>query len=433
MTFLSIGVGLLLLLLLVAVWRVNTFIAFLLVCLLVGLLEGLSVGETFAAIQTGIGDTMGSLAIILGLGAMLGKLVAESGAANAITNGMVARFGLRRIQWALMVTGFIVGIPMFYLVGFVILVPLAIAIAHQTELPLLYIGLPMLAALSVTHGFLPPHPAPTAIAELYGADLGRTLLYGLIVGIPAILSAKFLLARTMRRIRPPLLPELTVTVDERYRIPKLGTAIAVALLPVLLIGGSALLEILLGPHPLLTTLGNPALAMLLSVLLAGYFIGTRTGRKLRAVMEIFTGAISDIAVVLFVIAGAGAFKEVMVQTQISDEIGAAMAGLGLSPLLLAWLIAAVIRICVGSATVAALTAAGIMLPLAQGAGVPAELLVLATGAGSLVLSHVNDGGFWLFKEYFNVSIKETLLSWTLMETTVSVVGLIGVLLLNSVL
>ena len=173
--------------------------------------------------------------------------------------------------------------------------------------------------------------------------------------------------------------------------------------------------------------------MLLSVLLAGYFIGIRTGRKLRDVMKIFTGAISDIAVVLFVIAGAGAFKEVMVQTQLSDEIGAAMAGLGLSPLLLAWLIAAVIRICVGSATVAALTAAGIMLPLAQGTRAPAELLVLAARAGSLVLSHVNDGGFWLFKEYFNVSIKETLLSWILMETTVSVVGLIGVLLLNTIL
>lgn len=433
MTFFSIILGIFLLLLLVTFFKIDTFISFLLVCLFIGLVEGLSLPETFEAIQKGIGNTMGSLVIILGLGAMLGKLVAESGAANEITNRLVQLFGIKYVQIALMATGFIVGIPMFYLVGFVILVPLTIAIAAKTKLPLLYIGLPMLASLSVTHGFLPPHPAPTAIGQMYGADLGLTLVYGIIAGIPAIFAAKFIMSGTMKRIRPKLLKEYVVEFNPNFKVPSLVISISIALLPVILIGGTSLIQVIMGENGIISAIGDPNFAMLLSVLLAAYFLGVRTGRSTKEVMKILSSAVSDIAVVLFIIGGAGALKQVMVTTQISDQIGAAFAGWDLSPLILAWLIAAVIRICVGSATVAALTAASIVLPLLATTEVSPELLVLATGAGSLVLSHVNDGGFWLFKEYFNVSIKETLLSWTLMETIVSIVGLIGVLLLNQVI
>ena len=430
MVFIPIILGIILLILLVTLVKLDTFISFMLVCLFVGLAGGLSLPDTIGAIQQGIGNTMGSLVIILGFGAMLGKLVAESGGASKITERLVQSFGLKNIQWAMIVTGFIVGIPMFYTVGFVILVPLAIAIAHQTRLSLLYIGLPMLASLSVTHGFLPPHPAPTALSEMYGADLGLTLIYGIIVGIPAIIAAKYALAGTMQRIQPVLLKEFLPKKNTEYQTPALWVCLVVALLPVLLIGGSSLLIALIGSNKVLEAIGNPALAMLLSVLAAIYFLGVRTGRTMVEVTKILGSSISGIAVVLLIIAGAGALKQIMVATEVSDHIGQVMSNLGMSPILLAWLIAAIIRVSVGSATVAGLTAGSIMVPMIGSSGVSPELLVLATGAGSIVLSHINDGGFWLFKEYFNLSVKETLMSWTLMETTVSIVGLIGILILN---
>jgi Gnt-I system high-affinity gluconate transporter len=430
MVFIPIILGVIALILLVTWVKLDTFISFMLVCLFVGLASGLSITATVNAIEKGIGNTLSSLVMILGFGAMLGKLVAESGAANKITNSLVKSFGLKNIQLALIVTGFIVGIPMFYTVGFVILVPLVIAIAHNTKLPLLYVGLPMLASLSVTHGFLPPHPAPTAIAGMYGADMGLTLIYGIIVGIPAILSAKFLLSKTMKRIQPVLLKDYVVETDNRFAIPPLKICLIIALLPVILIGGSSLIKLYLPKNIVIEAIANPAVAMLITVLMAIYFLGIRTGRKTTEVMKILSSAVSSIAVVLLIIAGAGAFKQIMVDTHVSEQIGQVLGSLGLSPILLAWLIAALIRVSVGSATVAGLTAAGIMKPMVAVSGVSPELLVLATGAGSITLSHINDGGFWLFKEYFNVSIKETLLSWTLMETTVSVVGLIGILILN---
>ncbi len=432
MTFLPILVGIVALILLVTVVKLDTFISFVLVCLIVGIMGGLSLPDAVGAIQTGIGNTLGFLVIILGFGAMLGKLVAESGAATAITNNLVGLFGKGNIQIALILTGFIVGIPLFYTVGFVILVPLVITIAVQTKLPLLYLGLPMLAALSVTHGFLPPHPAPTAIGDMYNADLGLTLIYGIIAGIPAILAARFFLRKTMLRITPKPLQIFVATADPQYRVPTIGVCLAVALLPVLLIGGASLLVAAFGPNQIIEGVGNPVIAMLISVLVAIYFLGLRTGRSMKQVMKILSGAVAEVAGVLLIIAGAGAFKQIMVATGVSDQIGLAMSGLGLSPILLAWLIAALIRVCVGSATVAALTAAGIMMPMVATSGVAPELLVLATGAGSITFSHINDGGFWLFKEYFNVSIKETLLSWTLMETTVSVVGLGMVFLIDLV-
>ncbi|MEM6697575.1 MAG: gluconate:H+ symporter [Bacteroidota bacterium] len=434
MVFLPIILGILILILLITVIKLDTFLSFILVCLFVGLIGGLSIPEGMAAIQEGIGKTLGSLVMVLGFGAMLGKLVAESGAANKITNRLVKAFGLKNIQIALIITGFIVGIPMFYTVGFVILVPLVIAIAAQTRLPLLYVGLPMLASLSVTHGFLPPHPAPTAIAEMYGADAGRTLIYGIIAGIPAIFAAKFLLAKTMQRIRPTPLKEYVVETNNDFKIPSLAVCLVVALLPVVLIGGVSIVQSILGENEVLIALGNPAFAMLIAVLAAIYFLGVRTGRSMKEVMKILSAAISGVAGVLLIIAGAGAFKQIMIATGVSNEIGTSLGSLNLSPLLMAWIIAALIRVCVGSATVAALTAASIMMPiLTANTDCSPELLVLATGAGSITFSHINDGGFWLFKEYFNVSIKETLLSWTVMETTVSIVGLIMVFIIDWVI
>jgi Gnt-I system high-affinity gluconate transporter len=433
MEFLSIIAAIALLLILVTGLKMDTFISFMLVCLFVGLVEGLSVADSFKAIQTGIGHTLGGLVIILGLGAMLGKLVAESGAAQGITDALVASFGIKRVQIALMTTGFIVGIPMFYTVGFVILVPFAITIAHNTKLSLLYVGLPMLASLSVTHGFLPPHPAPTAIAEMYGADIGLTLIYGMVVGVPAILLARWLLLPTMKKIvkQPPKEFAVAETTNE-FRVPSLLTSFTIALMPVILIGGSSLLGLAF-ENEIISSIGNPAMAMLLSVLIATVFLGIKTGRSPQQVVTLLHSAVSSIAVVLLIIAGAGALKEVLIVTGISDRLGETLGSLGWSPLVLAWSVAAIMRVSVGSATVAGLTAAGIIMPLVSSSGVSPELMVLATGAGSIMLSHVNDGGFWLFKEYFNMSIPETLRSWTLMESIVSVSGLLGALLLNLIL
>ena len=428
--------GILLLFLLIARFKLNAFIAFTLVSLGVGIAEGMPLLQVVGAIQKGIGDTLGFLVMILGFGAMLGKLVADSGAAQRITSQLIAKFGKRNIQWAVVLTGFIVGIPMFYSVGFVILVPLVFTVAASTGLPLLYVGLPMLASLSVTHGYLPPHPAPTAITGMFNADLGKTLLYGIIVAIPAIIVAGPFFSRTLKNIPAAPLKEFVnprVLTDEEMP----GTAISIftALLPVILIALATVAEMLL-PEGLwvlkvLQFLGNPVIAMLVSVLVAIYTLGLRRGKKMTEVMDAVGQSISGITMVLLIIAGAGALKQVLVESGVSDYIADLLAGSSLSPLFLAWLIATVIRVCVGSATVAGLTAAGIVAPLVDMPGVSAELMVLAIGSGSLMLSHVNDSGFWLFKEYFSLSVKDTLKSWTIMETTVGVMGLIGVLLLNT--
>ncbi|MCX2718186.1 gluconate:H+ symporter [Lentiprolixibacter aurantiacus] len=430
--------GILLLFVLIARYKLNAFIAFTLVSLLVGIAEGMPLLEVVGAIQKGIGDTLGFLILILGFGAMLGKLVADSGAAQRITTQLIARFGKRNIQWAVVLTGFIVGIPMFYTVGFVILVPLVFTVAASTGLPLIYVGLPMLASLSVTHGYLPPHPAPTAITAMFNADLGKTLLYGIAIAIPAIVVAGPFFSRTLKNIPAAPLKEFVnprVLTDEEMP----GTAISIftALLPVVLITLATIMEMILpaGSQVLqiIQFAGDPVIAMLISVLVAIYTLGLSRGRKMKEVMDSVGNSISGITMVLLIIAGAGALKQVLVESGVSEYIADLLRGSTLSPLFLAWLIATVLRVCVGSATVAGLTAAGIVAPLVNAPGVSAELMVLAIGSGSLMLSHVNDGGFWLFKEYFSLSVKDTLRSWTIMETTVGVMGLIGVLILNTII
>ncbi len=427
--------GIILLFVLIAQFKLNAFIAFIIVSLFVGVAEGMEVLQVVDSIQTGLGKTLGGLIMILGLGAMLGKLVADSGAAQKITTKLVDKFGKKNIQWAVVLTGFIVGIPMFYTVGFVILIPLVFTVAAATGLPLIYVGLPMLASLSVTHGYLPPHPAPTGIAVMFKADIGKTLLYGIIVAIPAIIVAGPLFSRTIKNIKAtPLKEFLNPKVLTDAEMPSTFTSIVTALLPVILIGIAAILDVLLPDGSVVKDitgiLGNPVIAMLVSVLVAIYTLGLARGKKMTEVMSSVSSAVAGITMVLLIIAGAGALKEVLIDSGVSDYIGNMLKGSSISPLILAWLIATVIRVCVGSATVAGLTAAGIALPLLSGSGVSPELMVLAIGSGSLMLSHVNDGGFWLYKEYFNLSVKDTLKTWTVMETTVGVMGLLGVLALD---
>ena len=435
MPLLIVILGILLLFVLIAKFKLNAFISFIIVCVFVGVFQGMELDRIVEAIQIGMGNTLGFLVMILGLGAMLGKLVSDSGAAQRITSKLVSSFGIKYIQWAVVVAGFIVGIPMFYSVGFVILIPLVFTIAASTGLPLIYVGLPMLASLSVTHGFLPPHPAPTAIAGMFNADIGKTLLYGIIIAIPTIIVAGPLFTRTIKNIKATPLKEFyNPIVLKEEEMPGMGISLFTTLLPIILILCSTLFTLFVPGEFLLKEvvvfIGNPVIAMLISVLVAIYALGISRGKKMPELMSSVSSSVSSITMILLIIAGAGALKQILVASGVSDYIGALLNGSSISPLILAWFIATVIRVCVGSATVAGLTAAGIALPLIQNTGVSPELMVLAIGSGSLMLSHVNDGGFWMFKEYFNLTVKETLSTWTVMETTVGIMGLIGVLILN---
>ena len=423
------------LILLITQFKINAFLSFLIISILAGLLLGIDAGQITTSIQKGIGDMLGSLVIVIVGGAMLGKLVAESGGAQRIASGMMYLFGERYIQWALMATGFIIGIPLFYNVGFVLVVPLIFSVVYRYKFPAVYIGLPMLASLSVTHGFLPPHPSPSYLVAQFDADMGQTLLYGIIVGIPTVIIAGPLFARSLRRIHTDLPDTFKPSAVPEDKLPGLWNSIISSLLPVILLAATTLLKPYIPEEGFVNKafvfFSNPDMVLLISLAVATYTLGLGRGMSMRKIMDIYGDAVKDIAMILLIMSGAGALKQILMDSGVSAEIGVMLTGVDVHPLLLGWAIACVIRVCVGSATVAGLTAAGIIMPLMNRPDVNPNLMVLAIGAGSLMFSHVNDGGFWLFKEYFNLSIKDTLKSWSIMETIVALVGMAGVMILNA--
>jgi Gnt-I system high-affinity gluconate transporter len=429
--------GILALIVLVAFVHLDTFISFVLVSLAIGLASGMDVVTVGKSIQTGIGGTLGDLVLIIGFGAMLGRLVAESGAARRITNVLIKLFGIKNIRWGLALAGFVVGIPLFYNAGFIIVVPLIFTIAASSRLPLMSVAVPMLSALSVAHGYLPPHPSPSAVAGQLNADIGQTLIYGIIVAIPAIIIAGPLFGRTLVNMKVTPNPDLfDVREVPDSDLPGTGISFFVALLPVLLLTTFGPLKTALpagsAVQSIVALLAEPYIGMLVSVLTAAYALGIRRGLTMKAITKDLEEAVKAIAPILLVIAGAGALKQVFSDSGTSKYIGSLLADASIPPLVLAWGIAAFIRVCVGSATIAGLTTVGIILPLIQSQAVKPELMVLAVGSGSLMFSHINDAGFWLFKEYFNLTIPQTIRSWSLMETIVSIVGLMGVLALDLV-
>ncbi|MCU0393252.1 MAG: GntP family permease [Thermoflexibacter sp.] len=426
--------GILTLIFLITYVKLDTFISFILVAIALGIITGMPIPAIGKSIQAGIGNTLGDLILIIGFGAMLGKLVADSGAAQKITEYIISIFGVKNVQWGLALAGFIIGIPLFYNAGFIIVVPLIFAVASSTRLPILYIAIPMCSALSVAHGYLPPHPSPVAISTQIGADMSIVLIYGIIVAIPAIIVAGPLFGRTLRKYeyREGSSP-FQVQVLPKEQLPSLSISILTTLLPLLLFCLTALIKSLDVQSPLLQLLGEPYIGMLLSVLLAIYLLGIRQGGTMKVVMKKLEEAFKSTASILLIVAGAGALKQILNDSNISKFIGEQLQYIPISPLVLSWGIAGAIRVAVGSATVAGLTVVGILAPMIQQqTDIKPELMVLAIGAGSLMFSHLNDAGFWLFKEYFNLTIKETLLTWTVMETLVSVIGLLGVLILNMV-
>lgn len=435
MALLTILFCIILLVILVSWAKVNPFLAFLIVSITAGLLLGIPMDKVTTAVQKGLGDTLGTITIIICLGAMTGKLVATSGAAQKIAEVLVNLFGVKYIQWALVVVGFIVGIPLFYNTGFVLMVPLIFSVVYKYKLPAVYIGLPMLAALSVTHGFLPPHPSPTALVGMFHANMGTTLGYGLILAVPAIILAGPVFASTLKKI--PSTPLETFRAEDlpADKLPGAFNSFLTALLPVILLMASAFYlntDHSTGAlHKFIAFIGDAPIVMLISIIFATWSLGINQGLSMKRIADLYGDAVKDIAGILLIIGGSGIFKEVLVASGASKDITALLQSLHLQPLFLGWLIAAIIRISLGSATVAGLTAAGIVLSMVQhDPTINPNLMVLAIGAGSLAFSHVNDGGFWMFKEYFNLSIKDTIKSWSVMESIVSVVGIVGVLILN---
>ena len=426
----------LVLVLLIAWAKVNTLIAFLISSILGAILLGIPVDKIPLSIEKGLGNMLGSLAIIVVLGAMFGKLVSESGAAQKIADVLMRTFGKKYIPWALMLTGFVVGIPLFYNVGFVLLVPLIFSVAHQYKLPAVYIGISLLAALSVTHGYLPPHPSPTALVPMLGASMGKTLLLGLVVAIPSMILAGPVFAKTLRTIPSHPLETFTAAIKPVDKLPGTFISFFTPLLPVILIALSVFLPQLSTGNKQLTSaflfIANPMIVLLIALLYATYSLGLKQGIPLKKIMTFYSDAIKDISVILMIVGGAGILKQVFMDSGVNNDIASMLLGLHVNPLLLGWLIAMAIRVAVGSATVAGLTAAGIVAPLVVATGVNPNLMVLSIGAGSLMLSHVNDSGFWMFKEYFNLSLKDTIRSWTAMESIVGGVGIVIILLLDKV-
>lgn len=434
MIILTILVCLLGLILLTAWLHVNPFLAFLLVSLLAGWMLGLAPDRIILAFQKGMGDTVGSLISIVCLGAMIGKLIASTGAAQKIAETFARLFGIRNIHWALLCTGFVVGTTLFYGVGFVLLTPLIFSVVFQYRLSAVYIGLPALAALSVTHGYLPPHPAPTALVNLLGAEMGTTLLYGLVIAVPAVLVAGPLFAQTTKRIGALPLPAFKPVLMAPHELPGAGVSFLTALLPALLLIIATPLTFLSLPEGsgknLILLISNPTVSILIALLLGTYLLGIRRKKKLRTIMGWYESGIKDVSMILLIIGGAGALKQVFVEAKADSVLGIYLQHLQVPPLILGWLIAAVIRIALGSSTVAGLMTAGIIQPLLVRSGVNPNLMVLSIGAGSMICSHVNDSGFWLFKEYFNLTMKQTFRTFTLMESLVAAMGLVGVLLLE---
>jgi gluconate transporter len=432
MVAVALSVGLLTLM--IAWGKVQPLLAFVVASLVAALLLGMPVARIPQSIEKGIGDLLGSLIVIVCLGAVFGKLIADSGAAQRIASYLIGVFGSARMPIALTLTGFVAGIPLYYNVGFVLLVPLVFSLVYQSGRPAVALAIPLLAGLSIAHGFLPPHPSPTALVAQFHADMGRTLFYGLMVAVPTLIIAGPVFAMSLKRIHSEPAPLFRAGLRDEAELPGVLNSFATALLPVWLLGIATALSVAPISDPTLKAavvfLANPMIVMLIALAAALVSLGLARGHSLPSLMNGAQEAMRDIAPILLVIAGAGALKQVLVDSGVSAQLGTHLGQLSVPPLVLGWLVATLIRICLGSATVAGLTAAGIVAPVVQSSGTDPNLMVLAIGAGSLMCSHVNDSGFWMFKEYFGLSLKDTFRSWTLMETLVGVFGLIFVLLLS---
>lgn len=462
-------VGIAVVVVLITVLKVHPFLSLIIGSAVLGVIAGVAVKDIVASFTAGVGSTVGSVGLLIALGAMIGGLLTASGGADRVVTAIVDRVSPKALPWAMGGVAALIGIPLFFEIGVVLLIPIVLLVAHRSNQPVLRVGIPALAGLSVLHGFIPPHPGPLVAISSLGANLGLTLLFGLILAVPAVILAGpvfgSLISRRLHVATPAALVgaetgaretgttgagggdgtdrDLGDTGDRArtattvQRQPGFGATVATVLLPVVLMALGAIGELTLDDGTTLRSvsniLGTPVIALLIGVIVAMFTLGTAVGFGRQKISDTLGGSLPAIAGILLIVAAGGGFKQLLVDSGISGLIGDAAEGADLSPLLLGWLVAVGIRLATGSATVATITAAGIVAPLAAGLDSPTlALLALAVGAGSLFFSHVNDAGFWLVKEYFGMTVGETIKSWSVMETIISVVGLIGVLLLNLV-
>ncbi|QJQ00450.1 permease DsdX [Herbaspirillum rubrisubalbicans Os34] len=430
------------LIVLIAKFKMNPFIVLIVVSLVLGLAVGMPMGGIVKAFETGVGGALGHIALVVGLGTMLGKMMAESGGAERIANTMIQAFGEKNVHWAMMTVAFIVGLPVFFEVGFVLLVPIAFNVAKRTGTNMVLVGIPMVAGLSVVHGLIPPHPAALLAVTAYSADIGRTILYALIVGIPTAIIAGPIFGKLISKvvIPNPDNPLVSQFVDESKKerqLPGFGVTLFTILLPVVLMLIGSWADLFFAPktfaNDFLRLIGNSVIALLIATLVSFWTFGRARGFGADQILKFTNECLAPIASITLVVGAGAGFGRILMDGGVSKAIVGIATDAHLSPLLLGWFVAALIRVATGSATVAMTTACGIVAPIVSTVGgVRPELMVLATGAGSLILSHVNDGGFWLVKEYFNMTVPQTFKTWTVMETLVSVLALLFTLALATV-
>ncbi|HEY6505990.1 MAG TPA: gluconate:H+ symporter [Chitinophagaceae bacterium] len=419
--------------------KISPFLSLLIVAILAGFCLGLTPEAILLSIKKGVGDTAGSVVLIICLGAILGKILEAGGATEKISSTLINGFGQKNIQWAVLVTGFLIGIPLYYNAGFVILVPLVFSIARKANLPLLYVAIPMAASLSTTHCFLPPHPGPAYLVNTFDkvvkTDMGKTLIYGLIIAVPVIILAGPVLGRLLKNIKTDIGSSFFSTETKTVnKLPAAFPSFFIGLLPVILIAGAVIAQNFLADDTILKKIllfiGDSTIALMLAVLTATWYFVVQAGGKMDTAIKWLNEAVSGIATILLIVLAGGVFKQVLDDSGTDEYISAFSSKWNMPPLLFGWLVTALLRVAIGSATVAGITAAGVVTPLVAAGTVSPELMVLAVGTGSVFGSHVNDSGFWMFKEFFKLSLKQTFLSWTVMETTISILGLIGVLVLQ---
>lgn len=444
----SVVIGVFVLLTLIMLFKLNTFISLIVTSMFTGIILGMPIDKIVEVVEKGMGDTLGSIAIIFGLGSILGKLLSEGGGATKIADKLIEKFGEKYVTLAMIVASFIIGISLFLEVAFVLLIPLVFTLAKRMKISNLKVGLPMATSIAITHGFLPPHPGPVAISQALHANIGHVLMYGFIIGVPLAIIVGVLFPRFAYKIVPVAFTRegnqgaiADTQKIEHKTLPSFGISLLTALSPVILMLLATVVQLITGHEDgkangfegFIYFIGSSTTAMLIAVLFAMYTMGIRRKQSMNQIMQTVSDAITPIAMLLLIIGGGGVFKQILIDGGVGDTISKMFHGTEMSPIILAWLAAAILRVALGSTTVAALSSVGIVLPLIQSVDVNISLVVLAIGAGSIFCSHVNDAGFWMFKEYFGLTMKETFLTWTLLESILSVLGLGFILLVNVII
>ena len=429
------------LILLIAVFKLNPFIVLFLTSLALAVVAGMPVQAIVHSFEVGLGNTLGHIAIVVGLGTMLGKMMAESGGADRIAFTLIRLFGPKNIHWAMVLIGFVVGLPVFFEVGFVLLIPIAFTVARRTQSSLVFVGLPMVAGLSVVHGLMPPHPAAMLAVTIFNADVGRTIFYALLIGIPTAalagpIYAKFIAPRIQLDAENPMAAQF-VDHGEESSLPGFWLTLATILLPVALMLIGSWADFLSAPksgvNDGLRLLGNPDIALLIGVMVSFITLGRMRGFTRETILKFTNECLAPTATITLLVGAGGGFGRILQDSGVSQAIVTLALHTHVSLIVMAWMVAAMIRLATGSSTVAMSTAAGIVAPIAlHTTGVRPELLAIATGGGSLIFSHVNDGGFWLVKEYFHMSVAQTMKTWSICETIISVSVLILTLALSLV-